>query len=86
MKYNSIQPITLNKKHPMWPGQTFYKLYNTEKNKLSLGMYINEDAAIKQLTKSSVCGTQGMYVNENVALKQLSKSNPQSAECSGESQ
>jgi hypothetical protein len=40
-----VQEEVLGLKHPQWPGQKFYRVYDTEKKRYNYGMYTTKERA-----------------------------------------
>ena len=52
MQY-TIEKIKLEKTHPLWGGETFYKIRNIYTGQLGLGNYTSIDAAQSVINKKN---------------------------------
>lgn len=48
-----VEPVDLNKDHPVWPGQKVYKIRDLQENYLSTNCYVSEEIAKKIVEKKN---------------------------------
>lgn len=46
-----IEPVKLDSKHPLWPGETVFYIIDIITGRFSLGCYTSYEAADKMLTR-----------------------------------
>jgi hypothetical protein len=46
-----VELYTCDKDHPIWPGETYFRVMNKETREWELGMYVKEEAANKVAKK-----------------------------------
>jgi hypothetical protein len=47
----AIEEITLDDDHPLWPGETFWKIFNISRAEWGLAMYASKERAEYWLNK-----------------------------------